>query len=260
MKIKSLTSLLVLFIVLSFHSVFAQEAAPNAQGSLFYQANAYYREGKYNVAIKDYKKLIDSGLESGNLYYNLGNSYFKQGQLGLALLNYERAKFFIPQDSDLRSNFEYTLHTLNLEPQSFGSRAQRLVYKLFEAMTLDFLTVFLSIVYVILILFFILNLFSSGIKKVFGVAVSILLTLFILSAVALDGRINYLNKSAIVVSKEADVKFEPFAGATTYFKLNEGSRVEVTDKAESWYKLKRFDGKTGWVDKGALVLISGNPR
>jgi len=256
MKIKNLTHLVFLFamvlvVFLDLHVALAQE-------SLFYQANNYYREGKYDLAVKDYEELIRSDLESGNLYYNLGNSYFKKGEFGLAVLNYERAKLFIPNDSDLKSNYEFTLHALNLEPESFGSRLQRLIYKIFEVMTVNSLIVFISLVYTVLIILFILNLFLDSLRRISRIIVFMLLILFILSAVSLVGRISYLDKSAIIISKEADVKFEPFDGATTYFKLSEGSKVEVIEKTGNWCKLKRLDGKTGWVNKSVLVLIAGN--
>ncbi|MDD2703412.1 MAG: SH3 domain-containing protein [Candidatus Omnitrophica bacterium] len=263
MKINSSNSPLIFFaavlvIIAGFHNVLAQGAGDNAPGSLFYQAGISYRQGEYDSAVRDYEKIIDSGLESGNVYYNLGNSYFKKGELGFAVLNYERAGCFIPNDSDLKSNYELTLHTLNLEPRLFVNRPQKSAYRLFEAMTVDSLAVFMSGIYTVLILLFTLNLFLGGLKRFFRTTVFILVALFILSAFALNGRINYLDKSAVVIDKEADVKFEPLENATTYFKLAEGSRVEVIEKAGNWYKLKRFDGKAGWVNKGALALIAGN--
>ncbi|MFA5363342.1 MAG: tetratricopeptide repeat protein [Candidatus Omnitrophota bacterium] len=263
MRTRNLNRLLTFFaaalaVTAGFHRASAQEAQDNAQGSLFYQAGISYQQGKYDRAASDYEKLINSGLESGNVYYNLGNSYFKKGDLGLAVLSYERARRFIPNDGDLRSNYKFALHTLNLEPQLFGNRLQKLIYKLFEAMTVDFLTVFMSVIYTALILFFILNLFFGGLKRVFSIAVFMLAALFVLSAAALNGKINYLDKSAIVINKDAEVKFEPLESATTYFKLTEGSRVEVIEKVENWYKLKRFDGKTGWAHKDTLALIAAD--
>jgi tetratricopeptide (TPR) repeat protein len=235
-------------------SSLAQEAA-NAPGALFYQANIYYQESKYDAAIKGYERLIDRGLESGNLYYNLGNCYFKKGDFGLAVLNYERARVLIPNDSDLKSNYDYALQRLNLDPQVFGNLFDRVVNGLFQAMTINYLTILLSVIYIVLIISFMLNLFLGTFKRFSGGLICLLLALFILSAFALNRKINYLNKVAIVVIKEADVKFEPLENATTYFKLSEGSKVEVVEKAQDWYKIRRFDKKLGWANKSAFIKL-----
>ena len=146
----------------------------------FYQANSDYKEGKYGVAIENYVKIINSGLENGNLYYNLGNSYFKEGKLGKAIFSYEKAKFFIPNDSDLKSNYDYVLSALNLGPQYFGNWFEKLTYRLFEGLTVNTLTILLSVIYIILIVLFILELFFSWLKKITRPFIFILVSLFIL--------------------------------------------------------------------------------
>jgi len=241
-------------IVLPCESL-AQETAANTPGALFYQANIYYQEGRYEAAIKAYQGLIDLGWESGNLYYNLGNSYFKEGKLGLAVLSYERARGFIPNDSDLRSNYDYTLQLLNLEPRLFGNWLEKTVDTLFQAMTIDSSTIFLFFIYIILIIFLISGLFFGSLKRFPGLVICALIPLFVLSAYALNRKIHYLNNFAVVVSSEADAKFEPLKNATTYFKLNEGTRVEIAERAGDWYKVRRFDNKLGWINKEALKKI-----
>jgi len=249
----SLIFLTAAFIVIALPcDSFAQETTANTPGSLFYQANIYYQEGKYDAAIKGYQRLIDLGWESGNLYYNLGNSYFKERKLGLAVLSYEKARGFIPNDSDLRSNYDYTLQLLNLEPRLFGNWLEKTAYSLFQVMTVDSLAIFLSFIYIILIVFFISGLFFSRLKRFSGLVICALIPLFVLSAYALNRKINYLNKFAVVVSSETDAKFEPLENATTYFKLNEGARVEIVERSGDWYKVRRFDNKLGWIKKDAL--------
>ena len=82
-------------------------AAPNKNGSLFFeQGNQAYRDGTYQEAINWYQKVLNAGYESGRLYYNLGNCYYKINQIGQAILNYEKAKKFFPNDSELEFNLE----------------------------------------------------------------------------------------------------------------------------------------------------------
>ncbi len=71
--------------------------------------NDAYKRGDYAVAIEQYEEVLDNGFESGALYFNLGNSYYRKGELGKAILNYERAKRLLPRDSDLNFNYHYAL-------------------------------------------------------------------------------------------------------------------------------------------------------
>ncbi len=175
--------------------------------------------------------------------------------MGKALLNYERARFFLPSDSDLKANYNYVLSLLNTGGQVSGNWFERAVNRLFAGVTVNFLTILLALVYVLVIISFSLNLFFSGFKPVIKPVIFSLVIIFILAIVSLQGKIAYFNHGAIVTSKDADIKFEPLESATTYFKLNEGSNVEVIEEAGNWYKIKRTDGRLGWVNKGTLGLI-----
>ncbi len=244
-----------LVVVFCLRSAFAQGTNMAEENQFFYQGNFDYKEAKFEAAIDDYTKVLNLGLESGNLYYNLGNSYFKKGDLGKAVLNYERALMLIPNDSDLKSNYEYVLSSLNLDQQFFGNWLEKIVNKLFTDVTINFLTVFLSLIYILVLLALVCSLIFSGAKRGIKIFLSGLVVVFIISIVSLNSKIAYLDRGAIVISKEALVKFEPLPGATTYFKLTQGNKVEVLDKAENWYKIKRPDGKIGWMDKSELGVI-----
>jgi len=244
----------LLFFAVSLNLLvsFAEGAEVTSANQFFYQGNSAYKEGKYEEAIDDYEKVLGLGVENGGLYYNLGNSHFKKGELGKAVFNYEKALFFIPNDSDLKANHGYVLSLLNLGPQSFGNWFEKFANRLFEGATINFLTIFLSAIYITAILILICNLFFDGIKRNIRVLFLMFLALFVLSAVSLNGKITYFKKGAIVINKEADVKFEPIKEATTYFKLTEGAKVEILERTEDWYKIKRPDGKIGWVHKTEL--------
>ena len=252
--------LVCLAVVFSLGDSFAQGTGEVEVNKLFYQGNSDYKEAKFEAAIDNYTKIIYLGLESGNLYYNLGNSYFKKGDLGRAVLNYERALVFIPNDSDLKSNHEYVLSLLNLGQQSFENWLKRTVNKLFVDVSVNFLTVFLSLIYILALLVLISSLFFAGGKRGIRILLLGLVGVFIISIISLNSKIAYLSKGAVVVSKEAIVKFEPLEAATTYFKLSEGSKVELLDKTENWYKIKRPDGKIGWIAKGELGVILDLPE
>jgi len=245
-----------LAVVFSLRGSFAQETNVTEVNRLFYQGNFDYKEAKFESAIDNYTRVLNLGLESGNLYYNLGNSYFKKGELGKAILHYERALTLIPNDSDLKSNYEYVLSLLNLESAFFGNWLEKAANKLFQDVTVNFLTIFLSFTYLLALAALRGMLIYAQDKRGIKISFLILSAVFIIAFISLNSKIAYWSKGAVVVSKEADVKFEPREVATTYFKLSEGSQVEVLDKTENWYKIKRPDGKIGWIDNRELDLIS----
>jgi tetratricopeptide (TPR) repeat protein len=238
------------------HNLFASGLSSPQAKEIFDQANALYKENKYAEASAKFEKILQLGLESGNLYYNLANSYFKQGQIGKAVLNYERAGYFIPGDSDLKSNYDYSRSVLNLGREEFaGNKISVWLAGFFAGIGIDTLTIFLPVVYAVLFLVLILGLFFERLKRLSRPLAFILTVLFILGLVSLDRKIICLERGAIVISNEAEARFEPLESATAYFTLKEGSRVLVLEGSGNWCKIKRSDGKVGWVEKPALGFL-----
>ncbi len=236
--------------------MFAAGMDKPAAGDIFNKANALYKENKYAAAALEFEKIPQLGLESGNLYYNLGNSYFKQGQIGKAILNYERAGRFIPGDSDLKSNYDYSRSVLNLGREEFsGNKLSIWLAGFFAGIGVESLTMLLSVIYTLLFLVLIFGLFFGRVKRLSRPLALIFVILFILGAVSLDRKITCLERGAVVISNEAEVRFEPLESATAYFTLKEGSKVLVLEGSGNWYKIKRSDGKVGWVEKSALGFL-----
>ena len=95
-------------IVLFAGAAFAQESDKGLDpNKLFYAANGLYEKRDYTKALDEYNKILGMGIDSGNLYYNMANTYFKLGKLGYAVLFYEKAKRVMPHDSDLKANLDY---------------------------------------------------------------------------------------------------------------------------------------------------------
>ena len=85
---------------------------PGDSAAIFGNANELYKKGNYDLAIADYEKILNKGYESGNLYYNIGNCYFKENKLGKAIVNYKRALRLEPRDGDIRSNYKFAFSTV----------------------------------------------------------------------------------------------------------------------------------------------------
>ncbi len=254
-KIFIIISLLGLYF--SQNPVFAKVQEQAELNQSFYLANLLYKENKYTQAIEEYNKIITKGFENGYLYYNLANSYFKNGQLNYAILNYERARFFIPNDSDLKSNYEYTRSLLNLNQQEASSNLfLKWIDKLSEGFSIGALTLVLSLLYTVFFAILTLRIFIRRIKRIDGILLTVVIALFTLSAIIFNRKISYLNHGAIVTSNNLGAKFEPFDSATTYFTLSEGAKIKIVDATNNWYKIKRGDDKIGWVKKSEVEMIS----
>ena len=243
------------FMILSAAAVNAESEREGDPKYLFYKANTFYEEGKYDEAISEYSKLLSQGMESGSLYYNLGNSYFKRGEPGRAVLNYERSKRLIPRDSDLKSNHRFALS----RTKSNVSETSRPWFKkaavVFDTLTINEITMLLSSIFVVTILFFVVRLYIYISQRISLLFVSLSVIVFVIVAFSLFNRISMLDKEAVVVSGSTEVRFEPFENATTHFTLYEGMKIEIVQSRKEWMKVRRSDGKIGWIKRQAAEKI-----
>ena len=251
MSMRSRTAWLLIMCFLS-----AAACAPAAHAASFQEANRLYKDNKYDEAIEAYEGIVSSGFESGNLYYNLGNSYFKKGDLGRALLNYERAKVFIPHDSDLRSNYDFVRGLLNVPSRySWGPWFFRWVDRLFDNIGINALMRTISAFWIFWLLFLSAVLWLAFLRR-YAIPVSgIFAIVLIICSTALSRKAEYYERGGIVTDREAEAKFEPQSGATTYFKLTEGNPVLILDRTVGWVKVRRPDNRIGWMQAQSIALI-----
>jgi tetratricopeptide (TPR) repeat protein len=248
----------LLIIVLNSTLGFGSPSPCYAGGieSSFYTANSLYEQGSFDNAIKQYDSILESGFESGNLYYNLGNCYFKKGELGRALLNYEKARRLIPLDKDLESNYEYARSLIKGGGVSSGmSLFFRVFNNFFEKFTINGLTVLVSAFYILILVSVLTGLFLRPFKR-HALILAVFTGLFFAAAcTGLAGKIALLNKEAIVIAGQADAKFEPMDKATAYFTLYEGMKAELIASKDNWHKVRRQDNKSGWVENSAIAIF-----
>jgi tetratricopeptide (TPR) repeat protein len=234
-------------IVLLTHPANARPDKKSDAGYIFYKGNTLYENGSYSEAIREYSKLRKQGMESANLYYNLGNCYMKTGDHGKAILNYERARRLAPRDSDLKSNYRFAQSLLKFNPSDISTPWYKKPLDLLVFLTLNELTVFASVIYTSIIFLMIIRWFLPAGKKTFSILFSLLLIIFVFNMFSLFSRASVMDREAIVISDRPEVKFEPFESATTHFTLSEGGKIYFIQTKKDWVKIKRTDGKTGWI-------------
>lgn len=248
--------LMALFLSTAAYAAEDKKVDPN---QVFYLANNYYQKGDYIKAIEEYLKIMDAGVESGNLYYNIGNSFLKMGRTGYAILCYEKARRIIPRDADLKANLDYarTLAADTGAETAGGNIVTRIIKRPFREFNLNAIAIVAAIAYCFIIVLTALSIVNPIVgRKLRGVHI-IAFVAFTMSLAAFGIRFydEKVRHQGIVVVKEAEAKYEPIDKSTTYYKLREGANVVILSTREGWRQIRRFDGKTAWVPKNAVEEI-----
>ena len=245
---KATVLLLLLFLPLSGHAVTKAEA------------DSAYIRGQYQQAIKDYEMLLKQGA-SADLYYNLGNAYYRSENITRAVLNYERALLLSPGDRDVRFNLQIarakTIDKIVPESEMFFFTWYR---SLVNLMSVDAWAWTALIALALLIVLLLVYLFSDRIwlRKVGFFGGFVLLILFALSNLfAWQQKQDLLfRKGAIVISPSVTVKSTPAKNGTDLFILHEGTKVSITDGTmKGWMGIRIADGKEGWIESNMIEEI-----
>jgi tetratricopeptide (TPR) repeat protein len=243
-KISLYLLVMLLLPVLSF-------GADNTQG-LFEKANSYYSKNKYKEAISTYSQLLKDSSSSAVVYYNLGNAYYKDGDIVSALLYFEKAHKLSPGDEDINFNIRFanarTTDKIDEAPELFLAKWWRGVILAVSADALAIAAIVLLLVGSGLLILYFFSI-SASVKKLSFFSAIGLFFLGILTIVIGGSQVNYFNsnKQAIVFNSSVSVKGSPGDKATTVFVLHDGTKVNVLDNANGWLKIKLANGNEGWL-------------
>ena len=224
------------------------------------EANNLYSQGIFDEAIAKYESLIGEGFVSGPLFYNLGNAYYKTGKLAPAILNYERAKLYMPKDPDLDYNLQMSqrlvVDKIDVVDEFF---MKRWVRSFRHSFTSNQWAVFGVVGIIALVLFISVYTFSNRmIFKQLGFYLSIFALLFVVLSFTFSSRIKKeITQSpvAIIFSSTVTVKSSPDDSGTELFILHEGTRVVVRDSIGDWIEIALSDGNIGWLKKDAIQKL-----
>jgi tetratricopeptide (TPR) repeat protein len=232
----------------------------SAQQDLLQKAEKAYDEKKYGQAIEAYEKLVNEGYTSYELYYNLGNAYYRNQQLGRAIYNYELARKLEPNDEDVRLNLAIaagkTIDKIDSKENFFVSAVKSNVLLSLSTRTWAWITIFC--VALTCVLFF-LYLVSGNLNvkrfSFLGAGLGFLgffVTYFLGYSAA---QAKYENKFAIVLSREAKVMNEPTRTASGKFGLHEGTKVNVVNRNGDWLLIRLDNGNEGWLKMSDVGII-----
>lgn len=224
-------------------------------GPSFQEANSSYREGSYSAAAEAYESIAKTN-PSPEIYYNLGNAYFKDKKMGLAILNYERARMLTPRDRDILTNLAFMNRLLEYKIEDKRSWYLKRTDVLLEYVTSrECWAVALGAYFVFIagLLFAIL----FGKKPLFGTggALAFLLVLLCCLPVFLKLTAFGSHHKAIVTGAKAEVRYGPSDTDRLAFRLVEGLKASIRDERQDWYRIELADGRNGWVPKTQMTSI-----
>ncbi len=246
--------LLLIFFLISF-------GLANASSSpLIKKAEEAYDQKKYQEAISCYEKLIEDGYRSYQLYFNLGNAYYRANALGKAIYNYELARKLAPTDEDVNVNLSIaqskTIDKIDSHENFFISAVKTGLLTSMSTASWAWFSVLL--VFLSCLSFYFFKTAATPVLRrlsfVFFVVTGFLFVLtYFFGYSALNAKNG--NKFAIILAPESRILNEPTGSAKSKFNLHEGTKIRVIETNGDWALIKLDNGNEGWLPSKEIGII-----
>lgn len=227
---------------------------------LFKAANQQFVDGKYKEAINGYEAIVGQGLHSADLYYNLGNAYFKLNSYPSAILNYERAHLLNPDDEDIVFNLDlartFTVDVIEPLPQFFIAKWA----KSFEHLLYTDAWAYVALCAFAISLFLVAVFWFTGKYQLKRISFTLAIVFTLFFAVSLMCSINLRhqivhNTHAIIFDSAIAAKSSPDNSGKDLFVLHAGTKIQLLRTVGEWCEVKISDGNKGWLPKNSFKKI-----
>ena len=255
MNMKQFTYILIIIFCLKLS--FAKAIASD---SLSIKAEKYYAGKNYKAAIESYESLIKQGFSSYKLYYNLGNAYYKNNELGKAIYNYELAHKLEPNNEDININLRIanakTIDKIESKENFFISVIKSGIVSSLSTTQWAWVSI-LSLIVALLLIFLYIVSKPLFIRRISFFVSAISLLLFIVSMLLGFSALNQKQQInfGIITERETKIQEEPNAGKASKFSLHEGTKVKVIETNPEWTNIKLENGNEGWVKTSDIGLF-----
>ena len=248
-----MTSKILLFLLMfSFLSAEIPE-------TLFEDGNRSMGEGNYKDAIQAYESILELGYETGDLYYNLGNAYYRLHSIGLSTWAYYNALSMKPRDKDIIHNLQVTqarqVDRIEMPEPFILLDIYRRAKDIFIFRELIFIGSCLLLVEALLVFFIQFGLLSGSFYQHI-LTMMVIVTLGV-HGIAIDKYFqNKRSHYGVIIANGVNTYSGPyFEENTVLFQINEGMKVEIHQKQDNWIEIILIDGKKGWVPAESMRIL-----
>ena len=238
----------------------AADSEPRLLPSVFDRANASYESGDFTGAEALYRRILDSGVDNGVVFYNLGNACFKQRKIGQAIYYWEKARQILPHDADTRANLElaglYVVDRIEAVPASLLTRWLK--------RTVGFLTMEQES-WLVLGLFLIANILAAvcictrrpsvAVRALVSALAAGLLALAFAASLAWKAYESKHTNRGVVVAERVEIRSGPGTENITVFTLHEGIVLRVHSQVSGWYQVSLPNGWSGWLPSNSVWIL-----
>lgn len=287
MRQKNILIFSILFLACLFcegHAL-AESLTRDNGADAFFRANKEYHAGqkaiaekreheaveKFEHAVKLYEKLLDSDFINGQIYYNLGNAYYRLGMSGKAIIYYRRAERLLPRDADIKAN-------INLLKRDFVDKAS--IRKLPEILKIvcfwyfflnlneiTSITIYMYLALMVSILSFVF-IKIQWLRNIIIIFASCLLVLII--SLGIKAYSQHSIERGVVIADESKIRYGPGEEYEPRFEIHEGAEVRIEEKKDRWYKVyvyvdvedlrddedkKEVEFRIGWIPEAEVGKI-----
>lgn len=257
---KKTIALIILSAIAGHSMIYADATHKTEVQSIMTEAYEAYGHNDYNKAVTLYESVLENGYHSAELYYNLGNTYYRTEQIGKAILNYERALKLRPHDKEAQENLALanskTIDKIDQLPEFFVTRWIRAIENILspKGWRVAILLLF-ALTGVSWSMFHTSQRYSNR-KSYFlsGGICTILLVITVVFSISSQYHSTHSDK-AIITSPMVTVKSSPEESGMEKFILHEGSKITIEDNVGDWYLVKIADGNKGWIHNTEIEII-----
>ena len=223
-------------------------------GTQMAEANQLYESGQFEEAASVYQAMVNAGADDGTLYYNMGNAYYKSGDLGRAILNYRRAQLIWPRDSDVDTNLQLARDQTVDQLESDGnSLIDSLRHLLVEWTTLNEAAGIMLGIWLFLCAMIIAAIIWPRGRRTLHYAIAVIAVIFLIGVITFGIRLSDShNNSAVVISPSIETHSGPGEDYLAEFTLHAGAEVRTLEQRDNWVRISLPGNLQGWVPSAAV--------
>jgi tetratricopeptide (TPR) repeat protein len=219
----------------------------------FDTANRFYAQGKFAEAATVYETIVAGGSANATLYFNLGNAYFKSGQLGRAIASYRRAERLAPRDPDIAANLRFARNHVS------GSDAPHanLFHRTLDRLTLNEWTLLAAVAVWTCLILLALREWKPALRPALrNLALSAGLLALVLAGCTSAAMVtHHAHPAAVVTARDSAVKTGPLDDSQNAFTAKDGAELTVLDERDDWLQVTDARKRIGWVKRDAVQVL-----